>query len=314
MDDQCVGIMLRPSDGSDVSGDLLFDEPPQVNFIFCSHPLYPRKVDEDFESEYRAAGKNHNCALMSYEDLQAGKLSLFGEHVSGLAVYRGWMMKPEMYKEFYSLLEERGIVLINTPEEYDRYHMLPGWYHDFENETPESVWTESGDIGEAAEIAKDLDGGAYIVKDYVKSRKHEWYDACYIPNIRNSENFNKVVGNFIERQEDDLVGGVVLRKYINLKKAGYHEQSGMPLSEEYRVLVFADRIISIDNYWKDADIRISGQEKEWISGLVSRIRSNFVTIDLARKEHGALIVMELGDGQVSGLQQLDAEEFYGQFV
>ena len=30
--------------------------------------------------------------------------------------------------------------------------------------------------------AKQLNG-PYIVKDYVKSRKHEWYDACFIKNI-----------------------------------------------------------------------------------------------------------------------------------
>ena len=46
---------------------------------------------------------------------------------------------------------------------------------------------------------------------------------------------------------------------------------------------------------------------------VGRIRSNFVTIDVARKEDGTLIIMEFGDGQVSGLQQVDASDFYRVF-
>lgn len=67
--------------------------------------------------------------------MQMGKLSLFGEDISGLTIYRGWMMKPEMYKAFYEALEKKGIILINTPEEYNRYHLLPEWYADFQNET-----------------------------------------------------------------------------------------------------------------------------------------------------------------------------------
>ncbi|MFR2115061.1 MAG: ATP-grasp domain-containing protein [[Ruminococcus] lactaris] len=31
------------------------------------------------------------------------------------------------------------------------------------------------------------------------------------------------------------------------------------------------------------------------------MESNFVTIDIARREDGKLIIMELGDGQVSGI-------------
>lgn len=50
-------------------------------------------------------------------------------------IYRGWMMKPEMYSDFYKLLEQKGIYLINTPEEYERYHTLPGWHDDFAEET-----------------------------------------------------------------------------------------------------------------------------------------------------------------------------------
>ena len=44
------------------------------------------------------------------------------------------------------------------------------------------------------------------------------------------------------------------------------------------------------------------------------MRSNFVTVDLARKEDGRLIIMELGDGQVSGLQEIDEKDFYGCFL
>ena len=43
----------------------------EINFIFCNHPLYQRKVDEDYEDEYQEAGLHHSCALFSYETWKA---------------------------------------------------------------------------------------------------------------------------------------------------------------------------------------------------------------------------------------------------
>ena len=137
-EDRPVGILFELLSGTEVNGTILVRDLPEVSFLFCNHPLYPRRVDEDYEKEYQAAGLEHACALFSYEDFLTGKLSLYGESISGLTIYRGWMMKPEMYRDLYSCLEERGILLINTPEEYEKYHMLPGWYKDFANETSET--------------------------------------------------------------------------------------------------------------------------------------------------------------------------------
>lgn len=314
VEDQPVGIMLESLSGTEAKGNILVRDLLDVNFLFCNHPLYPRRVDEDYEVEYQRAGLDHACALLSYEDFAAGKLSLFGEDISGLTIYRGWMMRPEMYRDLYSCLEERGIILINTPEEYEKYHMLPGWYADFADETSETVWTSGNNVDDALRLAGELNDGAYIVKDYVKSRKHEWYDACFIKNIKDKNTLQKVIGNFIKRQGEDLIGGVVLRKYEHLKQIGFHEQSGMPLSEEYRVFVYAGRILAIDDYWKkESGTRITDEEYAWIESIADRVKSNFVTVDLARKEDGTLIIMEFGDGQVSGLQQLKAEEFYRMF-
>lgn len=241
-EDMPLGLMFKQLDGVEAYGNILVKDLNDINFIFCNHPLYQRKVDEDYEVEYQEAGLHHSCALFSYEDMERGKLSLFGEEISGLTIYRGWMMKPEMYSDFYTLLEQKGIYLINTPEEYERYHTLPGWYDDFADETAQSVWETEGNVENALLKAKQL-SGSYIVKDYVKSRKHEWYDACFISNIADVANTASVIKNFVERQGDSLVGGIVLRKFENLKQIGFHERSGMPISEEYRVFVYAGKVL-----------------------------------------------------------------------
>ncbi len=312
-EDKPIGLMLEYINKVEVQGNILVSNLPDINFIFCSHPLYPRKVDYDYEEEYNAASLEHPCALFSYEDLEMGKLSMYGDDISGLTIYRGWMMKPEMYRSFYDSLMEKGIILINTPEEYERYHTLPGWYDDFKDYTAKSVWEDKGTVDSALLLTQGLEG-SYIVKDYVKSRKHEWHDACFIENISDKANAERIIRNFVERQGSNLVGGVVLRQFEKLKSIGFHEKSGMPISEEYRVFVFAEKIMIIDDYWQeDKKISFSDEEMKWIESVVKRLKSNFVTIDIARHEDGSLIIMELGDGQVSGLQQIKPDDFYRPF-
>lgn len=88
----------------------------------------------------------------------------------------------------------------------------------------------------------------------------------------------------------------------------------MPISEEYRVFIFAGRILIMDDYWREGEVvRFSDEEQKWIEEIACKVKSNFVTMDLARKEDGSLIIMELGDGQVSGIQQINPEHFYFAF-
>lgn len=80
----------------------------------------------------------------------------------------------------------------------------------------------------------------------------------------------------------------------------------MPISDEYRVFVYAGKVLIMDNYWTEKeDVKLSDSEISWIESIAKKIRSNFATVDIARKADGELVIMELGDGQVSGLQQID---------
>lgn len=266
----------------------------KFKFLYCNNAFENNEADPVYEGEYRVSKKKgFENSLFSYEDLEFGKLRLFNGNIEGSTIYRGWMMKPDMYQKFYEKLKNKGIELINTPNEYNKYHLLPGWYKDFEDCTVKSAWTEDFSEESLKELLSKFEG-AVIVKDYVKSRKHEWYEACFIEDVKDTENALKVIKNFIERQDDLLTGGIVLREFIDLKSIGKHKESGMPISDEYRVFV-------LDN------------EIKWVKEICKRIDSRFVTIDLARKSNDEFVVMELGDGQVSGLQDIPEEEFYGCF-
>lgn len=308
-EDLSKGFVFENLDHKAPVGNTFVSGEYKLNWIFCNHPLYQRRPDDDYAEEYRICSEKADTVLFSYEDLELGKLSLYCGEISGLTAYRGWMMKPKMYRLFYELLLKRGIILINDPQEYEFCHLLPNWYGKIYPETPESHWTDTSRFDDAVQLLNELEGPA-IVKDYVKSRKHEWYEACFIEDVH-TDKAEQVIQNFIERQNTDLVGGIVLRKFIDLKTIGYHEKSGMPISEEYRIFVLGGIILCAGGYWTDEQkLCLSDEEIRWVQSIIPKVKSEFFTIDLARCSDGKLVVMELGDGQVSGLQQMTAEEFY----
>ena len=152
-----------------------------------------------------------------------------------------------------------------------------------------------------------------IVKDYVKSRKHEWYDACFIRDASDTFSAMRVIHNFIERQGESLYGGIVLRRYEKLVSFGYHPESGMPLSEEYMAFFLARQLVCISAYCCEAgqkDVTLNKEETAWIESLPKQVHSLFFTADIARSADSALCIMEIGDGQVFGLQGLNENFFY----
>ena len=53
----------------------------------------------------------------------------------------------------------------------------------------------------------------------------------------------------------------------------------MPLSEEYRVFIYAGQIMMIDDYWhKDGNVKLSDTEKLWLESMASKVKSNFISM------------------------------------
>ena len=94
-------------------------------------------------------------------------------------------MTTGQYAALFDALADRRVTLVNTPEQYEHCHYLPRWYKKLAGHTPRSVWTQAGDtsLPRLMALLKDFGDHPVIVKDYVKSRKHEWLDACFIPRL-----------------------------------------------------------------------------------------------------------------------------------
>ena len=92
-----------------------------------------------------------------------------------------------------------------------------------------------------------------VLKDFVKSRKHEWAEACFIPSAADREAVERVVGRFLELQGEDLAGGLVFREYVEFEPVGVHPRSGMPLTQEYRIFWLDGGPLFWSPYWEGAD-------------------------------------------------------------
>jgi hypothetical protein len=166
-------------------------------------------------------------------------------------------------------------------------------------------------IDRIMETLAPLGDGPVIVKDFVKSRKHEWAEACFIPSAADRHAVERVVGRFLELQGEHLAEGLVFREFIEFEPIGVHPKSGMPLTEEYRIFWLDGRPIFWSPYWQEGTYRGVEPPIHQFTDVASAVRSRFFTMDIARRRDGDWMIVELGDGQVSGLpSDSDADGFY----
>jgi hypothetical protein len=91
------------------------------------------------------------------------------------------MLRPERYHALYSAVSARGATLINDPTAYRTCHHLPEAYRFLEGLTPRSVWVTNVSQDAILQAIQPFGDAPLIVKDYVKSQKHYWHEACFIP-------------------------------------------------------------------------------------------------------------------------------------
>jgi len=279
--------------------------------VFCADPLVGRTVDSAYADEATAArAAGLDILLVDYEALVDGGdpdravRRVPAQPLTYTAVYRGWMMRPADYTRLYDALLARGVRLINDPTAYRHCHYLPAWYPLFQGETPRSVWTDTGSEVSMDRIMEQLapfGDAALILKDFVKSRKHEWAEACFIPSAADRPAVERVVRRFVELQGDDLEGGLVFREYVEFQPLTAHPASGMPLVQEYRLFFLNGALLSCTPYWEVGEYDVGPPPLERFGALATRVQSRFFTMDVARTTAGDWLIIELGDGQVAGL-------------
>jgi hypothetical protein len=288
--------------------------------LYCLDPLDCQRPDDVYAAEAEAAGRlGIPWTLIDHDALVRGDVDravrrTIPQSPPGTGVYRGWMMTAEQYGQFYQALEARGIRLLNDPDAYRHCHHLPESYHVIEGDTPRSVWlpcTGEIDIDSLMAVLRPFGDAALVVKDYVKSQKHAWAEACFVPSASDRGAVERVTRRFVELQGPDLAGGLVFREFVEFEPVGRHPRSRMPLTLEHRLFFLDGRPLLCSEYWEEGVYDGDGPPVERFTALAAKVRSRFFTMDVAKRQGGDWLVVELGDGQVAGMpEKADVAAFY----
>lgn len=288
-----------------------------MRIIYCDSVIDHAVIEPDYEEEKKSAiYAGFDFSVISFEELTSGTIQkalrlVKNSEEEELGIYRGWMLTPNQYERLYVGLLEKKIKLINTSAEYKFCHYLPESYHKIASHTPKSNWTIELNNETLQTLANEFGENPIIVKDFVKSEKHHWKDACFIPNAADFKNVKSIVDTFIQLRGAALNEGVVFRQFEELAFLTNHSKSGMPLTRELRLFFAYNRLVQIANYWDEGEYGETKPVLDDFIALAENIDSNFFTMDVAMKKDGSWIVMELGDGQVAGLpDNADLDEFY----
>jgi hypothetical protein len=204
----------------------------------------------------------------------------------------------------------RGRV-INNSLQHGYVANLKNWVGSFGVITPQT-WFDMMDI------PADNDG-PFVLKGTTNSRKERWSDMMY------AKDRLAAVKVLLNLQADGLTGpqGVVIRQFEKLKNYGNDPISGIPITHEFRVFVAYGEVLASGFYWQN-HLDLFPEEKPpafdcpdiFIQSAIDRIDDscNFYALDVAKKEDGNWIVVELNDGQMSGLSCVDPVKLYSKLA
>lgn len=253
------------------------------------HPVILFRKNNDNQDEYYSCRNN----LATYQQrTEIPENSLVIGRFSVLPYY--YELETDLYLNGKSKL-------INSFKEHE-YIASFDYYHDIEQFTPKTYF-------ELKDIPNE---GQFVVKGKTNSRKFDWNTKMF------AKDRTRAIEIASELQTDGLIGsqGIIVRDYVPLKtlEIGIN---GLPFTNEWRFFFLFDQIIAYDFYWtiidRDPKELSSGAEPIILAEKVAKIisqKTNFFVIDVAQTQAGDWIVIEVNDGQMSGLSCINSQLFY----
>ena len=123
----------------------------------------------------------------------------------------------------------------------------------------------------------------------MKSRKHEWKEACYIPSGIRPSSVERVVRCFLELVDDDLTEGLVFSEFVDFEPLTRHSKSGMPLTKEFRLFFFDGKPVFWAEYWEEGDYAGMTPPVDQFTEMAAAVQSRFFTMDIAKRRDGGLV-------------------------
>ena len=211
------------------------------------------------------------------------------------------------YEELAEDVGRMGGRLINSYRQHCYVADLRNWYYDLADFTPRT-WFFLDQIPEE---------GPFVLKGQTNSKKFFWNSHMFANNKKEATEV------FLKLAIDGYVGNqqIYCRQYVPLKNFGTGV-AGLPFSEEYRFFICNGKILTGNFYWSEVMEENEFEDKKFPSpnnvptDFLNKIieivspRVPFFVVDIARTEEGKWIVIELNDGQQSGLSGNKPEILY----
>jgi hypothetical protein len=248
---------------------------PRFRFLFPSDYFQPKQVDADYLEQFQCfQSRGHATSVISLENLGAGAAQIYPAPAPGeMLIYRGWMLTPSDYSSLVAVVDLAGARMWISQVEYLANHYLPNWYPLIRDLTPETHCFDADDNLEHELTALGWD--SFFIKDYVKSLKTSIGSIIHHPSEIHS------VMSEMQKFRGTIEGGICVRRV----------EDWLPATER--------RYFAIDSHVFAAtpDLEIP----EIIKTCASRVNSKFFSIDAIERRDGCHRIVEVGDGQVSGL-------------
>lgn len=208
------------------------------------------------------------------------------------------------YKELENDINSVGAALINSYKQHRYVADLQNYAADLGELTPRAWnWREFPYLPDMP----------FIIKGETNSRKDLWDTHMFAQTKEDAVAVYQrlMADSLISRQE------IYVREYVPLKKlgVGLHQQ---PITVEFRFFVLYGQIVSGGFYWSNhlGDIEEVPSPtmvpQEFLRSAIDRVKDNvnFFVMDVALTESGRWVVIELNDGQMSGLSENDPNVLY----
>lgn len=207
------------------------------------------------------------------------------------------------YRELEFDITRKGAKLVNSFREHRYVADVMSWANDLEEMTP-STWLRPEDAPKHC---------ALVLKGATNSKKFQWDTDMFAPDFKTAM---EIYGRL---QDDSLIGtqDIYLRRYVPLRRLDTGPR-GLPISEEYRFFVLNGQVVGSGFYWSSyahlvtPEITPAAVPPQFLEEAISRVKDRvpFFVMDIARTEDNDWIVIELNDGQMSGLSEVDPDTLY----
>lgn len=213
------------------------------------------------------------------------------------------------YKELEYDLNIKNSKLINSYKEHLYVAELMNYIEDLKEMTPKT-WSS------LEEVPYNIDH-PLVLKGSTNSKKFLWNTHMY------AEDRSSAVKVMLNLMNDSLIGQqqIRVRKYEPLVTFEIGA-GGYPITKEFRFFVLDGKIISGGYYWSPFyddllethknELSIENIPKDFLNEAIRRVKDNirFFAIDVAQKIDGNWIVIEINDGQMSGLCMNEPQILY----